>query len=261
MAPVDTKAREAASRELDVHHDEMAFSYLRFANMQRAQQLKELLQNFDYFKESRLGGDENLTPEEVVVLFDGLYEALKSDAFQNLQRISRSTVILLRQLFGQAEDARFLLEVDTSALEDDIQLKVAEKMEEECDKKTIRKMLLKVAEKMEEECDKKHEPRAALPEAVGKPKMKLVSLESRKEADSLLVESAQLKLDLAEKDKEDIAEKDEELEQAAREKAALQTQLEEALAQAAAAAQGGSSPAKSPGDEKTPNALRARRMG
>ena len=26
-------------------------------------------------------------------MFDGLYEALKSDAFQNLQRISRSTVV------------------------------------------------------------------------------------------------------------------------------------------------------------------------
>ena len=42
------------------------------------------------------------------------------------------------------------------------------------------RMLLKVAEKMEEECDKKAEPRAALPETGGQPKMKLVSLESRK---------------------------------------------------------------------------------
>jgi len=42
------------------------------------------------------------------------------------------------------------------------------------------RMLLKVAEKMEEECDKKQEPRALLPETGGQPKMKLVSLESRK---------------------------------------------------------------------------------
>jgi len=48
------------------------------------------------FPPHRLSGEEHLSPEEVSELFDGLYDALKSDAFRNLQRTSRSTVVCVQ---------------------------------------------------------------------------------------------------------------------------------------------------------------------
>lgn len=160
--------------------------------------------------------------DEVSELFDGLYEVLKSDTVHNLQRISRSTVILLRQLFGQAEDAEFVLEVDTSALEDD--------------------MLLKVAEKMEDDCSNTKE-KSVLPEKKA-PEQKLVSLDSRKEADALKIETGILK--------QTIAEKEQALAETAKEKAMLQAQLEEALAQVTSAEN------PSVAAKKAPGGLRAR---
>jgi len=200
------------------------------------------------FPPHRLSGEEHLSPEEVSELFDGLYDALKSDAFRNLQRTSRSTVvcvqpsaytatgcsmptdrqsgphshgamnhivhcflhgqILLRQLFGQAEDQKLLLEVDTMALEDD--------------------MLLKVAERMEDECEKTKDS-SILPDSQD-PEKNLASPDRCDSVDVVQVEARQLRVALAEKDRE--------IEALARAKAELQANLIEALSQVDAATEG-----------------------
>jgi hypothetical protein len=88
--------------------------------------------------------------------------------------------ILLRQLFGQAEDQKFLLEVDTMALEDDALLKVAERIEDECEKT---------------------KDRSILPDSQD-PEMNLASPDRCDSVDALQVEARQLRAALEEKDRE-----------------------------------------------------------
>jgi len=167
-------AREDAKRQLNEHHTEMAMKYLRFSLLQRKEQLKELVMAVSDYKETRLMGDDTFSSEEVGDMLDSLSETLKADLTRNLQRVSHSNVVLLRQLFAQAEDKNANLSVDTSYLEDEL--------------------LLSLVAKMEEESEKPAAAPVPTPASTGSLKMgTLPSLDGRKEADSLLGANAQLK--------------------------------------------------------------------
>jgi len=113
-------------------------------------------------------------------MLDSLSETLRADLSRNLQRVSHSNVVLLRQLFAQAEDTDNNLTVDTSYLEDEMLLSLVAKMEEESEKK-------------------KHDTLATATAQTASLKAgQLPSLDSRKEADALLSGNAQLKARLIE---------------------------------------------------------------
>lgn len=174
-----SSARDDARRQLNDHHTEMAMKYIRFSMLQRNEQLKELVAAVGDYKETRLIADETYSTDDVTGMLDSLTETLRADLSRNLQRVSHSNVVLLRQLFAQAEDTENTLTVDTSYLEDEMLLSLVAKMEEESQKK-------------------KQDSLVASHQASSLKGGQLPSLDSRKEADALMSGNAQLKARLIE---------------------------------------------------------------
>ncbi|XP_030060196.1 leucine zipper transcription factor-like protein 1 [Microcaecilia unicolor] len=101
---------------LNEHHQTEVVSYMRFARSKRALRLKTVDSCFQELKESRLV-DETFTMDEVSDMLDGLQTVVHSEVESELINTAHTNVLLLRQLFFQAEKWYLKLQTDVSELE------------------------------------------------------------------------------------------------------------------------------------------------
>jgi len=106
----------ASDLGLNDHHRATVLNYMRFARYQRSQRLRAVDACFDDLKESRLTED-TFTADEVNEMLVGLHSLVKGEVESELINTSHTNVLLLRQLFQQAEKWHLKLQADISDLE------------------------------------------------------------------------------------------------------------------------------------------------
>lgn len=114
---------------LNEHHKESVVNYMRFARYQRTQRLRAVDAAFDEVKDSRLM-DDTYTLDEVHDLLEGLQAVIKGDVDTELIHTAHTNILLLRQLFAQAEKWHLKLQADISELENVELLEKIKEMEE-----------------------------------------------------------------------------------------------------------------------------------
>ncbi|EKX32190.1 hypothetical protein GUITHDRAFT_121648 [Guillardia theta CCMP2712] len=114
----------------------MSLKYLDFASSQRKVQLRDLMKHIEEFERSRINDEEMFSSgekggesrwegerkeeaDEVKQIVKDLSEDLKTEMFDQLQRVSHHTAVLLRHVFLQAEDNNMQMLVDFASLEDE----------------------------------------------------------------------------------------------------------------------------------------------
>ncbi|XP_061109498.1 leucine zipper transcription factor-like protein 1 isoform X1 [Conger conger] len=108
------------------HHQNEVINYMRFARSKRALRLKTIDSCFQDLKESRLT-EETFTVDEVTDLLEGLRAVVRGEVETELINTAHTNVLLLRQLFSQAEKFYLKLQTDASELENrDLLEQVAE---------------------------------------------------------------------------------------------------------------------------------------
>uniref|UniRef100_A0A1A8KZF1 Leucine zipper transcription factor-like protein 1 n=1 Tax=Nothobranchius pienaari TaxID=704102 RepID=A0A1A8KZF1_9TELE len=119
------------------HHQNEIINYMRFARSKRVLRLKTIDSCFEELKDSRLV-EETFTVDEVREMMDGLQMVVRGEVEMELINTAHTNVLLLRQLFSQAEKFYLRLQSDISELENrDLLEQVAEF--EKTDFKTINK--------------------------------------------------------------------------------------------------------------------------
>ncbi|MBN3304317.1 LZTL1 protein, partial [Amia calva] len=98
------------------HHQNEVINYMRFARSKRALRLKTIDSCFQDLKDSRLV-EETFTVDEVSEMLDGLQVVVHSEVETELINTAHTNVLLLRQLFSQAEKFYLKLQTDVSELE------------------------------------------------------------------------------------------------------------------------------------------------
>ncbi|XP_070783838.1 leucine zipper transcription factor-like protein 1 [Enoplosus armatus] len=98
------------------HHQNEVISYMRFARSKRVLRLKTIDSCFEELKDSRLV-DETFTVDEVREMLDGLQAVVRGEVEMELINTAHTNVLLLRQLFSQAEKFYLRLQSDISELE------------------------------------------------------------------------------------------------------------------------------------------------
>ncbi|XP_028659873.1 leucine zipper transcription factor-like protein 1 isoform X2 [Erpetoichthys calabaricus] len=98
------------------HHQNELINYMRFARSNRALRLKTIDSCFQDLKSSRLVED-TFTVDEVSEMFDGLQVVVHGEVESELINTAHTNVLLLRQLFSQAEKFYLKLQSDISELE------------------------------------------------------------------------------------------------------------------------------------------------
>lgn len=106
----------SGSLGLNEHHQATAVNYMRFARYQRGQRLRCVDACFEDLKSSRLYED-TYTADEVTEMLDGLLAVVRGEVDEELLNTSHTNVLLLRQLFQQAEKWHLKLQADISELE------------------------------------------------------------------------------------------------------------------------------------------------
>nr|KAF6420720.1 leucine zipper transcription factor like 1 [Molossus molossus] len=101
---------------LNEHHQNEVINYMRFARSKRGLRLKTVDSCFQDLKESRLV-DETFTIDEVAEVLSGLQTVVHSEVESELINTAHTNVLLLRQLFSQAEKWYLKLQTDISELE------------------------------------------------------------------------------------------------------------------------------------------------
>ncbi|XP_072416583.1 leucine zipper transcription factor-like protein 1 isoform X2 [Chiloscyllium punctatum] len=101
---------------LNEHHQNAVINYMRFARSKRALRLKTIDSCFQDLKDSRLTED-TFTVDEVGEMLDGLKVVVHSEVESELINTAYTNVLLLRQLFCQAEKWYLKLQTDISDLE------------------------------------------------------------------------------------------------------------------------------------------------
>ncbi|XP_042561722.1 leucine zipper transcription factor-like protein 1 isoform X2 [Clupea harengus] len=89
---------------------------MRFARSKRVLRLKTIDSCFEDLKESRLV-EETFTADEVSDMLEGLQAVVRGEVEMELINTSHTNVLLLRQLFSQAEKYYLKLQTDVSELE------------------------------------------------------------------------------------------------------------------------------------------------
>ncbi|KAL7976777.1 hypothetical protein Chor_008726, partial [Crotalus horridus] len=87
---------------LNDHHQNEVINYMRFARSKRGLRLKTVDSCFQDLKESRLVED-TFTVDEVTDILDGLQTVVHSEVESELINTTYTNVLLLRQIFSQAE--------------------------------------------------------------------------------------------------------------------------------------------------------------
>ncbi|XP_028825417.1 leucine zipper transcription factor-like protein 1 [Denticeps clupeoides] len=98
------------------HHQNEVINYMRFARSKRVLSLKTIDSCFQDMKDSRLV-EETFTADEVSEMLDGLALVVRGDVEMELINTAHTNVLLLRQLFSQAEKFYLRLHTDISELE------------------------------------------------------------------------------------------------------------------------------------------------
>jgi len=106
----------ASALGLNDHHQSTVVQYMRFARYQRNQRLKSVDGCFEDLKSSRLYED-TYTADEVTEMLDGLLAVVRSEVDGELLNTAHTNVLLLRQLFQQAEKWHLKLQANISELE------------------------------------------------------------------------------------------------------------------------------------------------
>lgn len=101
---------------LNEHHQNEVINYMRFARSKRGLRLKTVDSCFQDLKESRLV-EETFTADEVSEVLSGLQALIHSEVESELINTAHTNVLLLRQLFCQAEKWYLKLQTDISELE------------------------------------------------------------------------------------------------------------------------------------------------
>lgn len=101
---------------LNEHHQQNVVNYLRFARYGRAQRLRGVDASFEELKDSRLV-DDTYTLDEVTDMLDGLCAVVRGEVESELINAAHTNVLLLRQVFSQAEKWHLKLQADISELE------------------------------------------------------------------------------------------------------------------------------------------------
>ncbi|XP_068671540.1 leucine zipper transcription factor-like protein 1 [Montipora foliosa] len=101
---------------LNEHHQQIVINYLRFARYSRGQRLRGVDASFEELKESRLVED-TYTLDEVTDMLDGLCAVVRGEVESELINAAHTNVLLLRQVFCQAEKWHLKLQADISELE------------------------------------------------------------------------------------------------------------------------------------------------
>uniref|UniRef100_UPI00398EA849 leucine zipper transcription factor-like protein 1 n=1 Tax=Pristiophorus japonicus TaxID=55135 RepID=UPI00398EA849 len=101
---------------LNEHHQNAVINYMRFARSKRSLRLKTVDSCFQDLKDSRLTED-TFTVDEVTEMLDGLKVVVHSEVESELINTAYTNVLLLRQLFCQAEKWYLKLQTDISDLE------------------------------------------------------------------------------------------------------------------------------------------------
>ncbi|XP_030407027.1 leucine zipper transcription factor-like protein 1 [Gopherus evgoodei] len=101
---------------LNDHHQNEVINYMRFARSKRGLRLKTVDSCFQDLKDSRLV-EETFTIDEVTEILDGLQTVVHSEVESELINTAYTNVLLLRQLFSQAEKWYLKLQTDISELE------------------------------------------------------------------------------------------------------------------------------------------------
>ncbi|XP_051872167.1 leucine zipper transcription factor-like protein 1 isoform X1 [Pristis pectinata] len=110
------KEKERAELGLNEHHQNAVISYMRFARSKRALRLKTVDSCFQDLMDSRLTED-TFTVDEVTEILNGLKVVVHSEVESELINTTYTNVLLLRQLFCQAEKWYLKLQTDISDLE------------------------------------------------------------------------------------------------------------------------------------------------
>lgn len=116
--PLGCRLPPAAMAELGLneHHQNEVINYMRFARSKRGLRLKTVDSCFQDLKESRLV-EETFTIDEVSEVLNGLQAVVHSEVESELINTAYTNVLLLRQLFAQAEKWYLKLQTDISELE------------------------------------------------------------------------------------------------------------------------------------------------
>ncbi|KAJ8418757.1 hypothetical protein AAFF_G00002560 [Aldrovandia affinis] len=98
------------------HHQKEVINYMRFARSKRVLRLKTIDSCFQDLKDSRLVED-TFTVDEVTEMLEGLQAVVRGEVETELINTAHTNVLLLRQLFSQAEKFYLKLQTDISELE------------------------------------------------------------------------------------------------------------------------------------------------
>ncbi|XP_056290530.1 leucine zipper transcription factor-like protein 1 isoform X2 [Pseudoliparis swirei] len=98
------------------HHQNEVINYMRFARSKMVLRLKTVDSCFEELKDSRLV-EETFTVDEVKEMLDGLQMVVRGEVEMELINTAHTNVLLLRQLFSQAEKFYLRLQSDISELE------------------------------------------------------------------------------------------------------------------------------------------------
>uniref|UniRef100_W5K4L0 Leucine zipper transcription factor-like protein 1 n=1 Tax=Astyanax mexicanus TaxID=7994 RepID=W5K4L0_ASTMX len=106
------------------HHQNEVINYMRFARSKRLLRLKTIDSCFQDLKDSLV--EETFTVDEVTDMLDGLQVVVRGEVEMELINTAHTNVLLLRQLFSQAEKFYLRLQTDISELENELLEQVAE---------------------------------------------------------------------------------------------------------------------------------------
>lgn len=99
------------------YHEASVVNFMRFSKAQRGLSLRSIQAAFKDIENSRLKNETTLTVDEVHDILDELWEAAKDEIETELSHQTHTYILLLRQLFVQAENWHLKLQADISELE------------------------------------------------------------------------------------------------------------------------------------------------
>ena len=105
-----------AEENINEHHSSQLVSYVKFSKYQRGQCVKSVKAAVTDTKEVRLT-DDTYTADEVEEIIEAVNEAVTSEVETELINTTHTNILLLKQLFSQAEKWHLNLETDMSELE------------------------------------------------------------------------------------------------------------------------------------------------
>jgi len=102
---------------LNASHEAEVSKFLKFSRSNRSLQVREVKGYFTDMKESRLMSDDHFLKDEVEEMIDSLQTIVCSSVENDLIKDAHSNVLLLVQLFSQAEKWHLKLKADLDVLE------------------------------------------------------------------------------------------------------------------------------------------------